>query len=427
MESIASMEQQWEDLVKQEKTRNSFVEELFATIRRLIEENKVIDAENRNYKFNQFHHLEEREMLKKECESLKNRLQAGPFVAVLVDGDNTLFLDKFVRDGADGGHRAAKKLQEAVQTYLEDLLSFQAHWRIVVRIYANVQGLISTYAKLRVTSDARKAAEYLVGFNRELPLFEFVDVGADKEAADNKIKENLNLYWMNEHCKHVLLAGSADRSYVSFLRQFCEEEKLKTKLTLVKSVPFPPDFEHLATWFHNTSFKNVFRKTKLVSTVPGSGTPSLSTYANTAALINPVERRHSAAISAPNLSAVSSSSLTRKIQFNRHGQRIDEKLHPWNDVIARQLRQMSLCPRHFLTQCNEHNCPQSHDGALDEEQKRALMRIARDNPCGKGTHCSDRGCVSAHHCLYDGRCDYGFSCKYGPEMHEVDKTISVVR
>ena len=98
------------------------------------------------------------------------------------------FLDDFVRAGAEGGHRAAKKLQEAIQVYIKNLLNSQAHWRVIVRIYANMHGLVGVYTRSRIASNTRIAEEFLVGFNRELPLFEFVDVGADKEAADNKIK-----------------------------------------------------------------------------------------------------------------------------------------------------------------------------------------------------------------------------------------------
>jgi hypothetical protein len=98
------------------------------------------------------------------------------------------FLDKFVQSGTEGGHQAAKKLQEAIQVYIEDLLDSQPHWKIVVRIYANTRGLLGIYANSHTVNDVRLIEQFIVGFNRELPLCEFVDAGADKEAADNKIK-----------------------------------------------------------------------------------------------------------------------------------------------------------------------------------------------------------------------------------------------
>lgn len=44
------------------------------------------------------------------------------------------------------------------------------------------------YANSHIVNDLRLAEQFIVGFNHELPLCEFVDAGADKEAADNKIK-----------------------------------------------------------------------------------------------------------------------------------------------------------------------------------------------------------------------------------------------
>lgn len=98
------------------------------------------------------------------------------------------FIDDFVQAGAEGGHRAAKRLREAIQVYIKDLPGFQAHWKVVVRIYINRQGLVGAYAQSRIVTNSSIAEQFLVGFNRELPLFEFVDAGTDKEAADNKIK-----------------------------------------------------------------------------------------------------------------------------------------------------------------------------------------------------------------------------------------------
>ena len=124
--------------------------------------------------------------------------------------------------------------------------------------------------------------------------------------------------------------------------------------------------------------------------------------------------------------AESNNAMLRKIQLNRYRQRVDEQLRPWDDLLVKQLKQRMLCARHFLTGCEELNCSKSHDGSITDEEKRALMRIARGEPCGRGTSCYDRGCISGHHCVYDGRCTFGSSCRYGPEMHGIDKEVSVV-
>lgn len=47
---------------------------------------------------------------------------------------------------------------------------------------------MGAYAESRVVTNRGITQDFLIGFNQELPLFEFVDAGGDREAADNKIK-----------------------------------------------------------------------------------------------------------------------------------------------------------------------------------------------------------------------------------------------
>ena len=74
-----------------------------------------------------------------------------------------------------------------VQNYSTTLFDFQAHWEVIVRVYVNLRGLKNAYARSRVVSTAAVFEEFIVGFNRELPLFEFIDGGFDLQASDNKI------------------------------------------------------------------------------------------------------------------------------------------------------------------------------------------------------------------------------------------------
>ncbi|KAK0302062.1 hypothetical protein LTR01_008986 [Friedmanniomyces endolithicus] len=256
-EELDSLEKQWESLKVKEDCRQKLVE--------LSAHNDTVRTEVENLKFHERNYLKELKTLAEECKSYEGRLEGAPFVAVLVDGDNTLFLDDFVKDGTSGGERAAKKLREAIQGYIKNLFNAPPHWKVVVRIYINKHGLVDTYTRSSTVSVTRTVEQFIVGFNHELPLFEFVDAGADREAADNKIKENLALYWADGQCKQILLAGSADRGYVGPLRTYRAEVKLTTKLVLVESVPFPRDFKELADWFHTTSFKDVFRGSKLAT------------------------------------------------------------------------------------------------------------------------------------------------------------------
>lgn len=122
----------------------------------------------------------------------------------------------------------------------------------------------------------------------------------------------------------------------------------------------------------------------------------------------------------------------RKIQFDRYDQRIDEPIRFWDEQITKQLRQRSicprsLCPRYFLTECKKLQCSKSHAGSIDIDDRQVLTRIAQEDPCEEGTHRYEGNCVSAHYCIYDGRCSFGSSCRYRPEMHEIDKGITTIR
>ena len=238
------------------------------------------------------------------------------------------------------------------------------------------------------------------------------------------------MYWADEHCRQIFLAGSADRGYVSPLRIYRTEDKLGTKIVLVESVPFPRDFRELADWFHTTSFKDVFRSTKLATPVqmpPGIG--AQQTHATAIAGPSSSQNRVQSTFSFPLAweDTPGQDFIFRKFQFSRSGQRIDERLHPWNYKLVWQLKKRDLCPRHFITVCNQPDCGKSHDGEVDDEAKFALMRIARDEPCSRGTVCTERQCISAHHCVHDGRCNYGADCKYAQEMHGIDKVVATVR
>ena len=239
--------------------------------------------------------------------------------------------------------------------------------------------------------------------------------------------ENLSLFWDNEHCKHVLLAGSADRGYVNFLRQFTAGH---SRLTLVESIPFPLAFRRLATRFQVKKFDGLFRDANL-DTSPAVPQATITSYATATALSPGIlgRQQSSAASSPPGASTGSNvqSNTQRKIKFNRGGKRIDDMLPKWDNDIVRALEHKGLCCRFFLTYCDDSSrCMYSHEGRLSAEERRALFRVARLQPCPYGTGCDDRNCLAGHQCIYDGRCDHGPMCRYGAEMHDVDRRVTRV-
>lgn len=98
-----------------------------------------------------------------------------------------VFLDEYLRQGELGGRRAAAQLSAAVQNYIEAEGDIPLGARIVCRIYANVRGLADVLVRTGVLDGIAQLEDFVRGFTRGKTLFDFVDVGAGKDRADDKI------------------------------------------------------------------------------------------------------------------------------------------------------------------------------------------------------------------------------------------------
>ncbi|RYP08119.1 hypothetical protein DL764_002102 [Monosporascus ibericus] len=142
--------------------------------------------------------------------------ERNPFVLVLVDGDGYVFDDELVRDGTEGGSRAAKRLNDTVKHSLRR--KGLEGCEIMVRVYANLVGLSKALYKVGLCgAEKRSLAPFTAGFNRSYGLNDFVDAGELKENADFKLRAMLRLYAENAQCKHIYFAACHDVGYVSEL------------------------------------------------------------------------------------------------------------------------------------------------------------------------------------------------------------------
>jgi len=64
--------------------------------------------------------------------------------------------------------------------------------RIVVNVYANVDGLAHALVRDHLVDSVAEVRSFVTEFTSRLPLCDFIDVGYGKERADNKIKGKLN-------------------------------------------------------------------------------------------------------------------------------------------------------------------------------------------------------------------------------------------
>ncbi|KAM0717569.1 hypothetical protein Q7P37_007421 [Cladosporium fusiforme] len=444
--AVNEFKSKWEILKKSEDERHELFEKLFEQLSKAVSRNETLQEKVKDLEHGRDSSVTQNRKLNEDLTLLQDKLNASPFVLVLIDGDNTFFLDEMVAAGAEGGHRAAQRLNCALEAYGRSSFGLQTHWEIVVRIYFNRTGLIKTYADANIVERGQVMEDFIVGFNRELPFIEFIDAGPDKEAADTKIKgdtswsdlrlhfadsmaANINMHRSCASCKHIMVAGSADQGYVNFLRQFSDVDQSRSRLALIESIPFPASFRQLAVRFPVNTLPDVFRTTKIVvpnrlrqapasTAVSYAGAATRSGASSNALRLSPV--------TVPNgQSRTMTPSLAsrRSMRFNRHGQRLDDPLPKFDKHLVEALRQRRLCRRFFLTQCTIPGCIFSHEGELSNAQKRALTRIAKETPCSNGTRCEDRDCVAAHECVYRDKCDWG-DCRYGPDMHDVDRTVA---
>lgn len=104
--------------------------------------------------------------------------------------ETSQFRDHLIKSGAEGGIAAARLLSDSVRDILHSTLGNQAaQCSVMVRIYANIQGLSRVLARAGlVGNEARSLAPFAASFTRSQDLFDFVDAGEKKEGADYKIR-----------------------------------------------------------------------------------------------------------------------------------------------------------------------------------------------------------------------------------------------
>lgn len=98
------------------------------------------------------------------------------------------FNDELIRDKEEGGMRAARMLNDAVEKYLHQSVPEARTARIVVKIYADLTNVSKQLAKSKLTGlEKRSLAPFSAAFTRAISLFDFVDA-LDEEGCKYKIR-----------------------------------------------------------------------------------------------------------------------------------------------------------------------------------------------------------------------------------------------
>ncbi|KAH6957246.1 CCCH zinc finger DNA binding protein [Fusarium avenaceum] len=361
----------------------------------------------------------DKEVLEGQVETLQQERDRHAFVFVIIDGDCMLFRDELVQAGLEGGKQAMSLLKQSVEKKLKTLSgSVPPHLQIIIRVYANLQGLSQSYQNSDLLSNGQTLEEFVRGFNMGDPLCDYVDAGNGKECADEKVKALFRHHLDDVHCRHVFFGASADNGYARLLGPYAQDNAHKQRICLIEGPPFGSEIADLVPKFEHVSF-DVFRKSQqLPNTNRRVSSASSSNYAN-AARKTPSPSTQGAVLSSQERSPT-------KILRNINGERLDSKLN-YDQHTLNLLRGRKLCNNYaLLGKCpfksSYGSCIHTHNQDLSEREKNALRAIARMSPCPTGSGCSDGQCLLGHVCTKP-KCT-GLGCRFPEGLHNINNVVA---
>lgn len=99
-----------------------------------------------------------------------------------------IFEDRLIQKGESGGSEAAVLLGSSIRDYVHQIIpDLPSDYKIVTRVYANVKGLGDVCNRSGILDRPSLMEDFARGFTGSKQLFDFVDVGAGKDRADDKI------------------------------------------------------------------------------------------------------------------------------------------------------------------------------------------------------------------------------------------------
>ncbi|KAK0626776.1 hypothetical protein B0T14DRAFT_534862 [Immersiella caudata] len=409
-------------------------------------------------------------ILLQENTHLKNH---NPYVLVLIDGDGLLFSENYIRQGVEGGKRAAYALRSAI---LQQCGEHASGIEVIAKVYANLAGLAKAMRRDGSLDNEMDLKDFSLGFSQGKATFDFVDVGHGKERADNKIKETARWHLRNYNCKQVLLGISHDAGYAPFLDELFQDSLTKNIVTVIEGCPTVREL--VATDVRIMVLDDtLFRSDKLVDRTPqmviappttanagiiGMTSVVTSAITSTAAAVaamtattnggnlptSPTTSSNSTPAPAPAATyarAISSASPPPQITLPLQprptatpARPAPAKPAPWSpgprgldpplqvsqsalDSIKKRKDSNKLCNNHYLRgPCSKgDSCCFEHKYKPTKDEINAIAFLTRLNPCENGQDCGVENCIYGHHCPSvnrDGICTHPF-CKFQIDDH----------
>jgi hypothetical protein len=126
--------------------------------------------------------------LRHQLNLLQEDQASAAYTVVLIDGNNFLAAGNLARFGDDGGRNLANFIAEyAAKEGVRDLFNKQS-LKTVTRIYANVQGLASSYQRAGAVPSAEVFRDFVYGFNHFGVHADMIDIGPVSKMTDDRIR-----------------------------------------------------------------------------------------------------------------------------------------------------------------------------------------------------------------------------------------------
>ncbi|KAI4252620.1 MAG: hypothetical protein L6R42_007891, partial [Xanthoria sp. 1 TBL-2021] len=177
----SSFTDRFEAFKRFDEDRQDFIKALIETNNKLEHDLKIANSDHLDQ-------LNSRRVWQERAQSYEiklNETTINGFLLCLIDGDG--YLDNLISQGATGGGEAANRLLNNIKCHIQKH-DGAMHWKIIVRVYANIEGLLKKFAYIGFTEEEKALRQFVAGFTQSQPLFDFVDAGQGKERADHKIK-----------------------------------------------------------------------------------------------------------------------------------------------------------------------------------------------------------------------------------------------
>ncbi|KAL8801664.1 MAG: hypothetical protein Q9182_004301 [Xanthomendoza sp. 2 TL-2023] len=412
---------------KSDEERQTFITDL-------IKVNCNLETELKTARSDHFDQLESRRIWQERAQNSESRLNdlqgsavSNGFMLCLIDGDGYLFSDNLISQGGIGGGEAATRLLHNIKRCVQHIEGAM-QWKIMVRIYANLEGLLRKYTYIDFVEEKTALRQFVAGFTQSQPLFDFIDAGQGKERADHKIKEQLNLFINNSYCKHIMLGVAHDNGYVPALDPYKNDPAAVSRITLIEPLHVGWEFSKLP--FKVTHFESLFRSQEL----PNDRAPLKSQPRQYPP--SPVKQpsQPQAPQTQTHRPVVAQNLITRRpiypgpLLLNKDDERVDEYLGTPGDrgeaILESRIRSDSkLCNMfHLRGHCNDTKCPYSHEPYLEEEELVAFALKARLTACHAGSRCRSKVCVLGHMCPHGSNCSRKKTC-YFSKVHHVDPKV----